>query len=156
MAEHLQVGKVARDAGYFERSDKRMVCVEIGDDLKASFERDDLAFDVLLQNPAYSQSVRGGERTERTLRMQSDPHFLIKHLKNLLTCTPLQQLAMRLQTSYRLRTRLCSTQIHRRAFLGIILPRTRLCPNDMLHLIKSKFPLTPNLYHFPQKQETAN
>jgi hypothetical protein len=35
---------------------------------------------------------------------------------------------MRLQTSHCLRPRLHSTQIHRRAFLGIILPRTRLRP----------------------------
>jgi hypothetical protein len=48
MTEHLQVGKVTRDAGYFEGSDEGVVRVEIGDNLEATFEGYDLTFDVLL------------------------------------------------------------------------------------------------------------
>jgi hypothetical protein len=50
--EHLQVGKVFGYALLLERSDKWVISVEIGNDLKTAFEGDDLPFEMSLQDPA--------------------------------------------------------------------------------------------------------
>lgn len=53
VAQHLEIREVLRDCLLLERSDKRVIGVEIGNDLESAFERDDLPFEVSLQNPAY-------------------------------------------------------------------------------------------------------
>lgn len=48
VTEHLEVCKVVGDALLLERGDERVVRVEVGNDLEASLEGDDLAFEVAL------------------------------------------------------------------------------------------------------------
>lgn len=48
MSEHFEIGKIVCDPLLFERSDKRMIGIQIGDNLETSFERDDLSLEVSL------------------------------------------------------------------------------------------------------------
>jgi hypothetical protein len=52
-----------------------VVSVEIGDDLKAPVQRDNLALDVLLQNPAFQKSCVNCNRMKRVSGfLPNQPH----------------------------------------------------------------------------------
>ena len=69
-----------------------MVSVEIGNDLKASLQRDDLALDMLVKNSIHDICENKVNREEdcNSSRNQADAHFLVEYLKNLLACAAFQ------------------------------------------------------------------
>ena len=50
MSQHLEIGKFRDDTWDLQRRDKRMVRIQIRDNLESTGERDDLTLDVFLQN----------------------------------------------------------------------------------------------------------
>jgi hypothetical protein len=50
VTQHLEVCKVVGDALLLERGDKGVIRIEVGNDLKASLEGDDLALEVALED----------------------------------------------------------------------------------------------------------
>lgn len=56
MAKHFQIGKVLRDALLLERGDEVVIGVEVGNDLEAALERDDLSLEMPLQDPNTAES----------------------------------------------------------------------------------------------------
>ncbi len=51
MSQHLEVREIIGDALLFERGYESMIGVQVGYDLETAFERDDLPFEVSLQDP---------------------------------------------------------------------------------------------------------
>jgi hypothetical protein len=62
--EHLEVGEVVGDALLFERGDEGVVGVEVGDDLEAAGEGDDLAFEMTLKDAEGGRKRRSSQPVE--------------------------------------------------------------------------------------------
>ena len=65
MPEHLQVRELLDVLLHAQRRDEAMVRVQVGDDLEAALERDDLPLDVLLQDTSRADVSTAGERSLR-------------------------------------------------------------------------------------------
>ena len=55
MAQHLETREFGKNIGNLEGCDEIVICVQVRNDLNATVERDNLAFDVFLYQPEYSQ-----------------------------------------------------------------------------------------------------
>lgn len=87
----------------------------------------------ILQPVSAELFLYGPERGGNPL-LQSNSDFLVEYLENLFGCTSLKKIAVHLQTSYGLFATLRSAEVHRLAIVGVVLARTSLDHNDVLHL----------------------
>ena len=120
---------------YLERGYESIIRIEVRNNLEPTAQRDNLSFDMLLQDPARPLSIHKPTRQLKNAPNQAQPNLLIEHLQHLLASAPLEELAVGVQALDGLHTTLRRAQLERGIFRGIVFSRLRQCEDDMLDLV---------------------
>lgn len=121
---------------YSERRDEGVVGIEICNDLKSSFQRNDLTFDVSMEYTTRANCQQDAMVEEKSRsREKSYPHLLVKHLQNFLACTALEKPTMHLQARYRLTAAKSRAEFESILILRVILAGFSSGDDDVLDLV---------------------